>query len=177
MLATIKGSTTRAWGFELYAPGDPSAPADYDVALVKLGASLPAPNGHAEPFETRLYAGSSSSLVGNRYYCQGWGYNSCSNQNIGLRSANLTVASADGGGFTITPNGLGQIQTLGDSGGSCYQVVSGRYHVLGILSAASCGNWAAFTGAVLVRDWVDSVIDRVGVLDGRLGHSWSKRAD
>ena len=57
------GSTT-AVASELFYPGQAvSQVASFDAALIKLGSSLPAPVGHAEPWEVKLYAGSSSSLV------------------------------------------------------------------------------------------------------------------
>jgi hypothetical protein len=180
LTATV--GTTTAAGAEVYYPGTPGSPADIDVALVKLAAALPAPSGHPEPWDLPLYSGSSSSLVGNTYYCQGWGYGSCSTQNIALRSANLQVSSADAAGYTLMPNAAGQIQTLGDSGSSCYQVVNGRYNVLGVHSAGECGVYARQVGADTIRDWVGATMDRVGSLDltngtlrlkeGGLNHAW-----
>jgi hypothetical protein len=161
---------TKATVARIFYPGLPAQVPTMDVALVKLASALPAPPGHAEPWDIPLFSGSSSSLVGNSYYCQGWGYNTCNQQGLGvLRSAVLPVTSSDATGFTITPNQFGQTTTDGDSGSSCYQVANGRYHVLGVLSNGECGSHGNFLGASSIRDWVDSILDRVGVIDHSTG--------
>jgi len=116
------------------------------------------------------------------YYCQGWGINACNSTSLSLRSANLRVAAAETDGFRIDSSPSGQLTAGGDSGGSCYQVANGRYFPIGIVSYGPCGQFAHFIGADTIRDWVDSMIDRVGRLDlsnglfqikeGPLDHAW-----
>lgn len=174
--------TTTAVAAELFYPGQPAAQvADYDAALIKLGSALPAPSGHAEPWELKLYPGSSSSLVNHTYYCQGWGWNACTPTALSLRSANLRVAQVAEEGFIVNVTS-GQLTAGGDSGGSCYQITNGRYFPIGVVSGGPCGEFSIYVGADHMRDWVDSVVDRVGRVDqsngvfqikeGGLTHAW-----
>ena len=163
---------TQAFGIERYAPGAPNIPTDFDVALVKLGSSLSAPPGHAEPWETPLFAGSSSSLVGNTFHCQGWGRVECPSGPLGvLRSADLMVSNLEpDGSLRFVANAIGQVQASGDSGGSCYQFSNGRNVVIGVNSIGSCeAGFSIHTSAEAVRDWVDTIIDRVAVINGETG--------
>jgi hypothetical protein len=42
--------------------------------------------------------------------------------------------------------------------------VDNRYYIIGIVSRGECGKWEFLVGADAVRDWVNSIIDRVGVI-------------
>jgi len=177
----ITVGSTKVMPAEMYSMAPLNSVPNIDVALIKLSSSLPAPSGHVEPWDTPIYSGSSSSLVGNTYYCQGRGYNSCSTHVLALQSANLKAEYLQDEGFVMLPNSSGQIQMAGDSGSSCYQVVNGRYYIVGVQSWAVCGTSSYLTGADAIRDWVDSIIDRVGMVDGNgtfrvkeagLSHAW-----
>jgi hypothetical protein len=182
-LMTASMGFSIATGLEVHTPASVTPP--YDVALVKLDSSLPLPFGHKVPFENPLYRGSSTNLDGKSYHCQGWGNFTCEGGNMGLRSAVLE-ADVTGLDFTMRPNARGQILTAGDSGASCFDFVNGRYQILSVhhgRGTGNCGELAVETGAYAFRDWVDSVIDRVAVVDasnstlrikeGGLGHAWN----
>ena len=114
----ITVGSTKVMPAEMYSMAPLNSVPNIDVALIKLSSSLPAPSGHVEPWDTPIYSGSSSSLVGNTYYCQGRGYNSCSTHVLALQSANLKAEYLQDEGFVMLPNSSGQIQMAGDSGSS-----------------------------------------------------------
>jgi hypothetical protein len=85
-----------------------------DVALVVLDKPI---TGFTD---NSLYLGSFSDLVGQKIWCQGYGYDAFNASFGTLRSALEVVSQESDGYYSLVPNSLGQIDWLGDSGGSCF---------------------------------------------------------
>jgi len=97
-----------------------------DYALIELSAPMVV-NGADNNFFNPIYTGTDNSLVGQAVTCASYGNNAeaVAPGTIGsgfgtLRTANLTIASASGGGLVLNRNATNQIGAPGDSGGTCF---------------------------------------------------------
>lgn len=84
-----------------------------DLALLRVHP-FSTVSRHIEPWGSAL-----SGLSGKSLYCVGQGYNAMDSGSGTWRSATMVPSSIGTDGYTFVPNGSGQIQWMGDSGGPC----------------------------------------------------------
>jgi hypothetical protein len=106
-----------------------------DVALVYVASPF-AHNGSTTSRSMGLYAGPTSNLVGKKLFCAGYGYNTYDGGFGTLRMGLIAVSGVQGQGYGVTPNGAGQVQWYGDSGGSCLLDVAGGKFITGVQSSS-----------------------------------------
>ncbi len=133
-----------------------------NVALVQLDQTFTNPSTGL-PFGNPLFLGSATSLVNGGVYCQGWGASSSDGSGGGvLRSATLTVSSANSSSFSTKPNNFSQIQYAGDSGSPCFVTIDGVPRVVGVDSTRNTnGNQVTQTNQVSIdafRDWAEGLM-------------------
>jgi hypothetical protein len=158
-----------------------------DAGLVLLNT---APlTGAGQSRINRFYRGSTSALVSQSFYTQGWGNNSITQCTPGfggsgfgtLRTATLSIASMiDAGHFNITPNGSGQIEWTGDSGSSLYTNVASLTRPNGVESTGNCTQSPLKVTAIqhvrgdAIRSWVEGVTGASPAAGSQAGY---ERAD
>lgn len=89
-----------------------------DVALVRFGSAF-VMHGYHEGYFHELDRGDPTSLEGDSLRCRGYGQDAYNGGGGTLRQASLRVSDAASNWYDLTPNSLGQITWLGDSGGTC----------------------------------------------------------
>jgi hypothetical protein len=107
-----------------------------DVALVYVGAPFMHKGktwGHRQP----LFAGQTQNLVGRKLFCAGYGYDTYGGGFGTLRIGLITVGAVAGQTYRLDASAQGQVQWLGDSGGSCMLDVDGGRLLTGVQSTAT----------------------------------------
>jgi hypothetical protein len=111
-----------------------------DVALARMASGMQI-NGATTGYRRTLHQGTNGALVGRQVDCYGYGYNTSWGGGAGsLREARLEIVASRKSqhAYVVAENAAGQIQTLGDSGGSCLLATApGERRLTGVQS--SCG--------------------------------------